>query len=240
MNGTINESKSESRAERTYTSSVEEQPRIGAIKKSDFKWLAVIVPIVIAVIYMIVCYIWLPSLYGKSLSITDWNIINPEELIAKLQDQNEVFVPTYKIWAFRIIIWLLWIGLIGSLFNLGRIFQNKKPEYNMNGLMRDREPYYKAVEINESIKTIKDNKVQEAKTSVRNVMEHLRNESAFGFGNASVINCENDIVRCLQEIEQSVSALYNEKSMTDASKIIVADCKTIMAKLKVRMEMKKR
>jgi hypothetical protein len=209
-------------------------------KKSDSRWVAFIIPVVIAVIYVIIYLILLPNLYGKTLSIVNWAVTNPKEVIEKLQDQNAVFIPLYKIWAIRLFMWLLWAGFIASLFNLGRLLQNKKPEYSLDGLMRDKEPYYKAMEIHESIKTIEDKKAREAMVAVRNVMEHLKNESAFGVGNATVINCENEIVKCLQEIEDNVSALSSPHSVAEANKVIVADCKTIMTKLRIRMEMKKK
>jgi hypothetical protein len=239
-NMTRSEPKPEPRKERTYTPPVNEPPQVEAVKKSDFRWVAFVIPVVIAAIYVIIYLVLLPNLYGKSLSIANWAITNPEEVIEKLQDQNAVFISVYKIWAIRILMWLLWAGFIGSLYNLGRVIQNKKPEYNINGLMRDKDPYYKALEIHESIKTIQDNKAQEAKVAVRNVMERLKNESAFGIGNTGVINCENDIAKCLKDIENSVSALYSPQSVTEANKVIVADCKTIMTKLRIRMEMKKK
>jgi len=234
------ETETEPRGQRTYTSSFVEQSQVEAVTKSDMRWGAFVIPVVIAAIYVIIYLILLPNLYGKTLSIANWAITNPEEVIEKLQDQNAVFLPIYKIWAFRIFLWLLWAGFIGSLFNLGRVLQNKKPEYNINGLMRDKEPYYKAMEIYDSVNTLSDAKTKNARVATRNVMERLRNESAFGVGDASVINCENDIARCLLEIEESIPALYNEKSASDASNVIVADCKTIMAKLRIRTEMKKK
>lgn len=234
------ETETEPRVQRTYTSSFVEQPQVEAVTKSDMRWVAFVIPVVIVAIYVIVYLILLPNLYGKTLSIANWAITNPEEVIEKLQDQNAVFLPIYKIWAFRIFLWLLWAGFIGSLFNLGRVLQNKKPEYNINGLMRDKEPYYKAMEIYDSVKILNDAKTKDARVAIRNVMERLRNESTFGMGNVSVINCENDIARCLQEIEESVPALNNEKSVSDASDVIVADCKTIMTKLRIRTEMKKK
>ena len=110
----------------------------------------------------------------------------------------------------------------------------------MNGLMRDKEPFIKAMEINEEARYIKLNDAAKAKTAIRNVMEKLRNESAFGFGNDSVIKCENEIVRCLQNIEQCLQALGSEKTVNEAAQIIIEDCKTIQNKLKIRTELKKK
>ena len=71
-------------------------------------------------------------------------------------------------------------------------------------------------------------------------MEHLRDESAFGIGNDSVIACETDIAKCLKEIEGNIQALYDDKTAKEAGAVIVANCKTIQTKLKIRTAMKKR
>ena len=71
-------------------------------------------------------------------------------------------------------------------------------------------------------------------------MEHLKNESAFGIGSDSVIACETDIAKCLNEIEGNVQALFDDKTAKEAGDVIVANCKTIQTKLKIRTEMKKR
>ena len=44
----------------------------------------------------------------------------------------------------------------------------------------------------------------------------------------------------IEEICKLIPALNNEKSVSDASNVIVADCKTIMTKLRIRTEMKKK
>lgn len=213
---------------------------IAAVKKSDFRWVAFVLPVVIFAVYVILYLIILPNAYGKGINIGKWAFNNPEEIIELLQDQNAVFLPIYIIWGIKIFMYLLWIGFIASLFNLGHTIQNKKPEYNIKAVLRDKEPYLKAMEINESVKGSRCKDARNAQTAVRNVMEYLRNESAFGIGNDSVIACETDIAKCLREIEGNIQALYDEKKAKDAGDVIVANCKTIQTKLKIRAEMKKR
>lgn len=217
-----------------------ESPKVSAVKKSDFRWVAFVLPIVIFAVYVILYLIILPNAYGKGLSVGKWMFNNPEELLNVLQDQNAVFVPIYKIWALKIFMYLLWVGFIASLFNLGRTIQNKKPEYNINAVLRDKDSYLKAMEINEAIKGTRCRDANAAKTSVRNIMERLKNESAFGVGNDSIISCEKDIAKCLKEIEGNVQALFDDKTAKEAGDVVVANCKTIQSKLKIRTEMKKR
>ncbi len=115
--------------------------------------------------------------------------------------------------------------------------KNKKPKYNVNAVFKDNEVYLKAVEINEAIQKSKNREVENA---IRNVMEHLRNESSFGMGSDLVISCETDIGKCLEQIENDMQGLLDERTSTQAEEIILTNCKTIQAKLKIRMELKKR
>ena len=221
-----------------YSSS--EPVKVATVKKSDFRWVAFILPVVILAVYVVLYLIILPKAYGKGISISKWLFNNPEELLEVLQDQNAVFMPIYKIWVLKAFMYLLWISFVASLFNLGHTIQNKKPKYNVKALLKNKDPYLKAMEINESIKGTRCRDVNAAKTAVRNVMEHLRDESAFGIGNDSVIACETDIAKCLKEIEGNIQALYDDKTAKEAGAVIVANCKTIQTKLKIRTAMKKR
>ncbi|MBR4641005.1 MAG: serine/threonine-protein kinase [Butyrivibrio sp.] len=232
----MNDKKRESVAPVSY----QEPPRVEAIQESDLRWVAFVLPVLIFAVYMILYLIILPNSYGKGVSFGQWLFSNPEEVLEKLQDQNAVFTPIYKIWGIKIGMYLLWIGFIASLFNLGRVIQNKKPEYNINALMHDKEPYYKAMEINESIKAVNNREANTAKALVRNITERLKNESAFGIGSDSVINCEKDIIRCLKEIEENIQALYDDKTVKQSGDVIVSNCKTIQTKLKIRTELKKK
>ena len=222
------------------TYSYEEPVQVSAVKKSDFRWVAFVLPVVIFAIYVILYLVILPNAYGKGVSLGNWLFNNPEKILDVLQDQNAVLLPIYKIWTLKILMYLLWVGFIASLFNLGRTIQNKKPEYNIKAIVRDKEPYLKAMEINESVKASRCRDANAAKTAIRNVMEHLKNESAFGIGSDSVIACETDIAKCLNEIEGNVQALFDDKTAKEAGDVFVANCKTIQTKLKIRTEMKKR
>lgn len=223
-----------------YSYSCKESVQVSAVKKSDFRWVAFVLPVVIFAVYVILYLIIIPNAYGKGISIGKWIFNNPEQILEVLQNQNAVFLPIYKIWALKIFMYLLWIGFIASLYNLGQTIQNKKPEYNIKAIIREREPYLKAMEINEAVKGSRCRDANAAKIAVRNVMEHLKNESAFGIGSDSVIACETDIAKCLNEIEGNVQALYDDKTAKAAGDVIVANCKTIQTKLKIRTEMKKR
>ena len=116
----------------------------------------------------------------------------------------------------------------------------QKPEYHPQAVLRGKEPYQKALQINEEIKAHEYNVTREVKTAVRNVMEYLRNESDFGIGDNSVIACEREIANCLKTIENNIPASCNTKTMGKTEKIIIENCKTILINLKLRTERKKR
>ncbi len=218
-----------------------QQPvRVEAVKGSDFRWVAFLLPIVIFVIYMILYLAILPNVYGKGVSIGQWLFSSPEEVLEVLQDQNAVFTGVYTIWAVKFVMYLLWIFFIASLVNLSRVLHNTRPEYNVNAVMRDQEPYLKATEIYEVLKNSSCKDASRAKTAVRNITERLKNECAFGIGNDTVIACEMDIARCLKEIEGNIQALFDDKTAGQAGDVVVSNCNTIQAKLRIRTELKKK
>lgn len=210
------------------------------VKKRDCRWLSFVLPIVIFTIYVILYLIIIPDIYGNEISLEKWLFNNPEIIVEVFQNKNTEVIPIYKIWALKIFVYLLWMGFIASLFNLGRTIQNKKPEYNVNAALRDKDAYLKAMKIYEEVKGTNCREANAAKIEVRNVMEHLYNESAFGVGNDSVIACEHDIACYLNEIEDNIQALYDDKNAKQAGDVVVANCKKIQAKLRIRTEMKKK
>ena len=190
-------------------------------------------------IYAVVYLIIFPDAYGTGLHLNNWLFNNPEHLLSILQNPGKVLLSTGKLWAWKILLYILWTGFIASLFYLGWTIQNKKPEYHPQAVLRGREPYQKALQINEEIKAHEYNVTREVKTAVRNVMEYLRNESDFGIGDNSVIACEREIANCLKTIENNIPALCNTKTMGKTEKIIIENCKTILINLKLRTERKK-
>ena len=209
-------------------------------KKFHLNRIAFLFPIIFYAIYAVVYLIIFPDAYGTGLHLNNWLFNNPEHLLSILQNPGKVLLSTGKLWAWKILLYILWTGFIASLFYLGWTIQNKKPEYHPQAVLRGREPYQKALQINEEIKAHEYNVTREVKTAVRNVMEYLRNESDFGIGDNSVIACEREIANCLKTIENNIPALCNTKTMGKTEKIIIENCKTILINLKLRTERKKR
>lgn len=208
--------------------------------KSDFPWAAFLLPVIIAGVYLVL-YFFVPlNIYGKAVGPLYWLLEGPDKFMQMFQESDKEPVPAYIIWVMKIAAYLLWAGFIASVFNLGRILHNRKPQYNDGGMLRDNGAYLKAVQIKETVNLAKYKEADKAKAAVRHMAERLKNESTFGVGSDAVISCENEIANCLEEIEENVKALSDKKTAGNAAEVIVADCKKIQAKLKIRTEMKKR
>ena len=190
--------------------------------------------------YVVVYWIVFPHTYGTRLQLSDWLFKNPDKLITLIQDPNAFLMSEGKLWAFKILLDVLWIGFTASLFYFAWGIHNRKPQYHPKAVVRDREAYLQALEINERIHMCGYHDTKGTKTAVRNVMEHLRNESAFGAGTDAVIACEQEIAQCLQTIADTIVALSDEATAEKAQTIILENCKTIQSKLKLRTELKKR
>ena len=203
------------------------------------KWVAYLLPVLILTIYIVIYVFAIPRLYGRAIGTLQWVFSNPKEVLEILTSED-ITIRIRTIRLIKICAYILWTVFIASLFNLGRYLQNKKPEYNINAVVRDKEPYLKSIELNESIKAGSCKEADEAKRQVRIIMEHLRNESDFGYGMDSVIANENDILMSLQAIEKSIKATYDESTARNASEFIISECKNIQSKLKIREELKKK
>ena len=198
-------------------------------------WIAYVLPIFFVIVFLLIYFVLPPKIYEKGLSIGQWLASNPDKLLNIMQDKDAVFTPVYEIWCIKIIIYVLWGGFILSLFNLGWVIQNKKKDYNPNAIYKDNVVYLKALELYEKLNNKEYEKFENAKRELRVVTEKLRNESAFGYGDDSIIDNENSIVDLLNQIETKIKESNEEDSAQD----IVSICKEIQSKLKTRIELKK-
>ena len=115
------------------------------------------------------------------------------------------------------------------LFNIEKKIQEKKQVYNNSAIMHDREAYMKALVLYTGVNDECNNR--EAITAMRSVMEHLRNESNFGYGSDEVIASENNIHGYLMDIENNIHRMEFED--------MIRNCRKIQSELKIRLELKK-
>ena len=114
------------------------------------------------------------------------------------------------------------------LFNIEKKIHEKKQVYNNSAILHGKEAYMKALVLYTGVN---DGNNREAITAMRSVMEHLRNESDFGYGSDEVIASENKIHGYLMDIENNIHRMEFEE--------IIKNCKKIHSELKIRMELKK-
>lgn len=217
-----------------------EEPTVSAVDKKSLNWLLYLVPVLIAIIYVVTYLIIIPNSYEKAVSLIEWLFTNPMEIAESLKDPYTLLTPIYKVYALKIFNWILVVGFITSLYFIGRTIHFKKPETNPNAVLTGNMPYLRSIEILEEVKQIQNMYSKQVIPFVKRLNERLKNESSFGIGNNNVINCENEIASMLDIIESNISALQNEKTAAVASRNISACCKKIDTKLKLRIELKKK
>lgn len=223
----------------TYTPPVA-PPKVEAISKKDFKWLLYLSPVLIAAVWLIVYLILIPSVYGKAVSFVEWFIADPTAIVDAIKDSSNVLTPIYKIILLRVYNWLTVAGLITSFFFIGRSIQNKKPKQSDRAKLHGKEPYTITIGLLEEIKLIGNANTEKARKAVYSLNERLRNESAFGEGSDAVINCENEIAAYLNAIQGLIPGLREENTIAEATRQIEILSQRCLAKLKVRIELKKR
>ncbi len=97
-----------------------EETKVEAVKKSDFRWVAYLLPVIIGLVYVILFLVIVPKLYGKTVGFAQWACSSPDEVALELTDEGNVFIPIYAVIGIRIGMYVLWLGFIASLFNVGR------------------------------------------------------------------------------------------------------------------------
>ncbi len=215
-------------------------PKVEAISKKDFKWLLYLSPILIAAVWLIVYLILIPSVYGKVVSFVEWFIADPIAIIDAIKDSSNVLTPIYKIILLRVYNWLTVAGLITSLFFIGHSIQNKKPTHSDKARLHGKEPYTITIGLLEEIKVLGNSNAENARKAVYSLNERLRNESSFGEGSDAVIDCENEIAACLFAIRGLLPGLHDESTIVETTRNIEILCHRCLAKLKVRIELKKK
>lgn len=217
-----------------------EEPTVLAVDKKSLNWLLYLVPVLIAIVYIVTYLIIIPNTYEKTVSLIEWLFTNPMEIAESLKDPYTLLTPIYKVYGLKIFNWILSAGFITSLYFIGRTIHNKKPELNPNAVLTGNMPYLCSIEILEELKQIQNIHSKQVLPLVKHLNEHLKNESSFGIGSNNVINCENEIASILDDLESNIIALQNEKTAAVASRNISTCCKKIDTKLKLRIELKKK
>lgn len=215
-------------------------PVVPALQKNSFDWLLYITPVMIAIIYIVIYCILLPRSYDNTISLIDWAIKNPWDLLEAMKSSSNVMPHLYKAILLKVVNYVLFGGLIVSLYLVGRKLHFSKPEYAPNAAVLDKEAYYLALEVLEEVKSANIPNTKDVLESIKTIHDRLKNESGFGIGSQQVIRCENEIESLLQSIRNNISGLQNKSTFEASKQSIISSCRTIMSKMKLRSELKKR
>ena len=217
-----------------------------ANKKKFPLWGICLVALGIVITWIVIYAIIIPILYGKFIFVTKWVLeeFDFNELIGAIKDTitdpNKVGTALVTAIIFLAVNWILFAGLIATLFWLGYRLHFDKAPIREDAKLTCKDPSIKAMSLREEIAAISSQDVTAARAAVHSVYERLKNESDFGSGKDAVINCENEIAACLDAIEAAIPALSSAETNAEATATIETNCTKIMGKLKVRMELKKR
>lgn len=215
-------------------------------KKKFPLWGICLIALAIVIVWIIIYAIIIPILYGKFIFVTKWLLeeFDFNELIEAIKntitDADKVGTAFVTALIFLAVNWILFAGLIATLFWLGFRLHFDKAPISENAKLTCKDPSLKAMALREEITLISGQDVSAARAAVHSVYERLKNESDFGSGKDAVINCENEIADCLDAIEAAIPALSNADTNAEATATIETNCKKIMGKLKIRLELKKR
>lgn len=217
------------------------------VNKKKFPiWGICLIALAIVITWIIIYGIIIPILYDKFIFVTKWVLeeFDFNELISAIKetitDKDKVGTALVTGIIFLAVNWILFAGLIATLFWLGFRLHFDKAPIREDAKLACKDPSIKAMSLREEIAAISGQDVTAAKAAVHSIYERLKNESDFGSGKDAVINCENEIADCLDAIEAAIPALSSAETNAEATATIEANCNKIMGKLKIRVELKKR
>lgn len=217
------------------------------VNKKKFPiWGICLIALAIVIVWIIIFAIIIPILYDKFIFVTKWVLeeFDFNELISAIKetitDKDKVGTALVTGIIFLAVNWILFAGLIATLFWLGFRLHFDKAPIREDAKLACKDPSIKAMSLREEIAAISGQDVTAAKAAVHSIYERLKNESDFGSGKDAVINCENEIADCLDAIEAAIPALSSAETNAEATATIEANCNKIMGKLKIRVELKKR
>jgi len=214
-----------------------------SIDNNIIKKIIFLLPIGIALIGIIAYFIIIPNIYSKVVSFIDWLFTDPQNIVDTLKNPNAVLPQVHSIIGIRIF-WYVWLaGFIASLFFVGRQLQ-RKPEPNaVNALMTRKEPYLSIQDISSDLKLLKQRRsgkeLDALIYAVKKLEEKLSVESDFGYGKGAIIECENNIARQLQFLNDVLPSVETGNFIENIEKMNTA-VKNIANLLKRRTELKKR
>lgn len=201
------------------------------------------VPIGIFIIGIVAYFIIIPNVYGYIASFFDWLFIDPRNIIDKFPYPNVVLPQINTIIGIKIFWWVWLLGLIISLFFVGKRLQSKPKPKAVDAIFVKKEAHLMMQDITDALKRIKirnNNKQLDSLIySVKILEEKLSVESDFGCGTDTVIRYENQIAGKIHFLMDAVSNMENrdlEEALKEMSTIVTE----INSLLRKRRELSKK
>ncbi len=194
-----------------YNQSSQETVKKTTVKPIDnniLKKFIYFLPFLIAFIGLVAYFVVIPNIYGHVISIFDWLLSNPENIITSIRNPSFVFSNVNFILGIRIF-WYLWLAFfIGSLFMVGKELQ-KKPEPDVHhSILIKKQPYALIQTCSNNLKSsVKHSEIEGIKNlnyQMKKLEERLQNESDFGIGGVDVINIENQIALIIKDLNSAI------------------------------------
>ena len=178
--------------------------------------------------------------YTRAISFIDWILSGPDNIISTLKDVDTVMSKIHRIILTRMF-WIIWFtGFSISVFVLGKYIHNKKEDHS----------YYATIKRKEACNAIKNiikvhsvllSKNTDLEKKIKLLAERMGCESDFGYGDISVIECENEIK---EKIDNLNKILRKTKSNVVDNQGDVIQAESILDEISIildhRAELKKR
>ena len=139
--------------------------------------------------------------------------------------------------------WCCWFVVFTiSLFFVGKKFQTISEPDSKNAILVKKEAYFLACDIFDSLELLKvsnNEEIKSLKISMKKLKERLSIESDFGYGDSTVIDCENSIAQKLDTLKMVANSL-DEENLESKVETMNHNIKSINLLLKKRVELKKK
>lgn len=176
--------------------------------------------------------------YIRAISLIDWLLSGSDNIIATVRDVDTVMGRLQRIMLMRAF-WVLWFaGFSVSIFMLGKHVHNKKEQYSEHAEIRGKDAYGTVKEI-----IIKNHKKLQAadcitlNKKINALAERVKFESDFGYGDLSVIDCENQIDKRFYDLAVLLAAYEPDLDNGQAVESVLDEINMLLDQ---RAEMKKR
>lgn len=201
------------------------------------------IPIIIILAGAAAYFIVIPNIYGRTVSFIDWLFSDSQNIIDILRNPDAVLPQINSIIGMKIFWWVWLVGLITSLFFVGKQLQTKPEPNTLNGILTKREPYLMIQDVSDTLKQIKTHQSNKELDNliykIKALEEKLSVESDFGYGNNAVIHCENNIAEQIQFLLDTVVCIENG-NFGENLKAMNTAVMNITSLLRRRIELKKK